>query len=65
MSNQLVPKKDAGSRVVGAVVNDGITTGVAVGSVLVMGIPVAGPVLSIAGFGFIFCRAVYRGFKGK
>lgn len=62
MSNKLVKRKDPGTRVVDAVVTDGVTAAVTVGTVLaVYAIPVFGWLAGVAGVGYLGYRAVRRG----
>lgn len=66
MSNALVPKKDAGSSVVESVAHDGVTAGIAVGTLIVYGaIPVFGWAVLLAGGGVIGYRAIKRGLKKR
>lgn len=66
MSNQLVPRKDPGSRVVNALKTDGVTAGVT--ALTVIGatvVPVFGWAVGLAGGGFLLVRAVRRGLRDR
>lgn len=56
---------DPASGIIGSVVQDGVTTGVAIGSFLALNIPIVGPFAAAAGFGFIGIRAVIRGYRNR
>ena len=66
MSNSLVPKKDAGSNVVNAVVHDGVTVGVTVATIVVYSmVPVFGWAVLLAGGGYVGYRAIKNGLKKR
>ncbi len=65
MSSNQGKGSDPASGVISNVVRDGVTSGVAIGSFLALGIPVVGPFVAAGGVCYLGYRAIRRGLKKR
>ena len=65
MSTPKSEGSDPGSGVIRNVVRDGVTSGVAIGSLLALGIPLVGPFIAAGGACFLGVRAIRRGLQKR